>query len=384
MRIPAIALLLSLTSVPLLAQNATGGAVELITTLSGHTKSIEHIEFSSSGNVVATSSRDRTVRVWNVVSGECLATIVGDGADLSKLNWSNDGRRLALTYRSEKVWEVVVWEVPLNQPPIVGKRFPGAYFYEWSPDNRSFVALNGEVKLNIWDAVSGRLTQTLNPEPSTYLVAFIAEGQKILTASDYGPVQVWDVATGKLVRSYPSDECMNSGNYPDLLRPVLSRDKRVLLRGVVKNDSVKKSPHTYLTMRKIDDGEELLTFQMPTGVQQIFWTPDGKTLAIVGLEVGPRLIDTATGREIARLPFENCWPWTLFGSDGCEPLTFSADGAVVLKAKEPLKVWDTTTVTLMAELKEAHLPAVFSPTDSRLLATRSKNKKSLLLWRLRK
>lgn len=132
LRIPAIALLLSLTSVQLLAQNATGSGAELITTLSGHTKSIEHIEFSSSGDVVATGSRNRTVRVWNVVSGECLVTIVGDGADLSKLNWSGDGRRLALTYRSEKTWEVVVWEVPANRPPIVGKRFPGAYFYEWS------------------------------------------------------------------------------------------------------------------------------------------------------------------------------------------------------------------------------------------------------------
>ncbi|HKS08762.1 MAG TPA: hypothetical protein VJS13_04395, partial [Pyrinomonadaceae bacterium] len=349
MRILAIALLLSSTSVQLLAQNATRGAVELITTLSGHTKSIEQIEFGRSGDVIATSSKDRTVRLWNVVSGECLATIAGDGAEPSKLNWSDDGRRLAITYRRDKTWEVVVWEAPANRLPIAGRRFPDAYFYEWSPDNRSFVALNGEVKLNIWDAVSGQLTQTLNPEPATYIVAFVTAGQRILTASDYGPVQLWDVATGKLVRSYPTDECVNSGNYPALLRPVLSPDKRVLLRGAVKNDSVEKSPHTYLTMREIDDGKELLTFQMPEGVQQIFWTPDGKTLAIVGLEFGPRLIDTATGRETARLPFENCWPWTLWGSDGCEPLSFNADGAVVLKAKEPIKLWDTTTVTLIAE-----------------------------------
>ena len=58
MRFLAIAFLLSLMSSQLLAQNAPGTAVELLTTLSGHTKSIEQIAFSPSGHVVASSSRD--------------------------------------------------------------------------------------------------------------------------------------------------------------------------------------------------------------------------------------------------------------------------------------------------------------------------------------
>lgn len=383
-RILTIALLLSLTSVQLLAQNAAGMGAELITTLSGHTKSIEIIEFSRSGDVVVTSSKDRTVRLWNVVSGECLATIAGDGAEVAKLNWSDDGRRLAITYRREKVWEVIVWETPANRPPSVGQRFPGADFLEWSPDNRSFVALDREARLNILDAVSGQLTQTLIPKPSTHTVNFVAEGQKIFMDSVPGPMQLWDVATGKPVHAFPTDACLYAGNFPNMLSPVLSPDKQVLVSGIVKYDPVKKSSQTYLTLRKIEDGEELVTFEMPDSVQQVYWTPNGKALAIVGLEFGPRLIDAATGREIARLPYDNCWPWTMLGSDGCEPLRFSADGAVVLKAKEPIRLWATTTVTLIAELKDAHLPAVFSPTDNRVLATRSKNKKSLLLWRLRR
>lgn len=383
-RIPTIALLLVLTSVQLVAQNAAGFGAELITTVSGHTKSIEFIEFNRSGDVVATSSNDRTVRLWNVVSGECLATIAGDGAEVSKLNWSDDGRRLAITYRREKVWEVVVWETPASGPPRVGQRFPGADFLEWSPDNHSFVAWDREAKLNIWDAVSGKLTQTLTPKPSTQTVNFVAEGQKLFMNSVPGPMQLWDVATAKAVQAFPTDACLYAGNFPNMLSPVLSPDRRVLVSGVVKYDPVKRSSQTYLTLRKIDDGEELVTFDMPDGVQQVFWTPNGKALAIVGLEFGPRLIDAVTGRELARLPYDNCWPWTMWGSDGCEPLSFSADGAVVLKAKEPIKLYDTTTITLIAELRDAHLPAVFSPTDNRVLATRSKNKKSLLLWRLRK
>ena len=72
------------------------------------------------------------------------------------------------------------------------------------------------------------------------------------------------------------------------------------------------------------------------------------------------------------------------GSDGCEPIKFSADGAVLLKEIEPIKLWDTKTVSIIAVLKSAHLPAVFSPTNSQLLATRSEDKKSVLLWRLKR
>jgi WD40 repeat protein len=134
----------------------------------------------------------------------------------------------------------------------------------------------------------------------------------------------------------------------------------------------------------MDHAEELIPFQIPEGIHDIVWSPDGKTLAIIGLEFHPRVIDAMTGREYGRLPYGNCWPWTMCGSDGCEPIKFSADGELLLKAKQPIKVWDTKTVSLIAVLKGARLPAVFSPTDGQLLATRSEDKKSVLLWRLKR
>jgi hypothetical protein len=158
----------------------------------------------------------------------------------------------------------------------------------------------------------------------------------------------------------------------------------LLLSGSEKLDPVKKKYRSYLTLRKIEDGEELLTFQLPVGVHTVYWAPDGKTFAVTGYEFSPRLIDAANGREVSKLPFDNCWPWTMCGSDGCEPLKFNADGAMLLQAKQPIKLWDPKTVTLIAEVKGARLPAVFSPTDSHLLATRSRDKKNVLLWRVRR
>jgi len=413
-----VALLLSVTP-QLVAQQTRTSSAEVVAVLSGHTKSILQIEFSHSGEIVASSSRDGTVRLWTTATGASLVTIAGDrDSEISNMNWSSDDRRLAITYRGKKFWKLAVWDVPTSQP-IISQRFPNIVLLECSPGVRTFLTLDHELKLQIWDVNSKQLTHTLTPaltakEPFT--VSFVANGQRILTASAGKAIQLWDVLTGTLIDTYPANTYGSS--YPRDDVPLLSWDKRFLLSGdvniydtdtgrslpsvtegkrpisfspdgktvlIVSFDNVEKSRHrqSYLSNRKIDDGEALVAFQVPEGIEEIFWSPDGKMMAIMGLEFDTRVIDAVTGREYGRLPYGNCWPWTMCGSDGCEPIKFSADGAVLLKEKEPLKLWDTGTVSLITVLKAAHLPAVFSPTDGQLLATRSKDKKSVLLWRLK-
>jgi len=417
-RILAVALLLSITP-QLTAQQTPGSSVEVVAMLRGHTKSILQIEFSHSGEIVASSSRDGTVRLWTTVTGESLVTIAGDqNSEISNMNWSNDDRRLTITYQSKKSWKLTVWDVPTGQP-IISQSFPDIILLECSPDGRTFSTLDHEFKLQIWDVDSKQLTHTLTPAlilTESFTVSFVANGQRIVTASAGKMIQLWDVATGKLIDTFPAHTY--DSLYPTRV-PLVSLDKRFLLSGdvnvyetgtgrllssitggkspisfspdgktvlTVSYDPYEKSRHrqSYLSNRKIDDGKVLSAFQVPEGIHEIFWSPEGKTMAIMGLEFHPRVIDAVTGREYGRLPFGNCWPWTMCGSDGCEPLKFSADGAVLLRRKEPIKLWDTRTVTLITVLKAAHLPAVFSPTNAQLLATRSEDKKSVLLWRLKR
>jgi WD40 repeat protein len=377
--------------------------------------------FSHDGEIVASSSDDGTVRLWRVATGESLATITAEkNSDVYKLNWTSDDRRLAITYWGKKFMDLTLWDVP-TQRAIIHRRFQDTYFVECSPDGRTFLTLDGELKLHVWDVTSGQATQTLTPalvatEP--YTISFVANGQRILTATSGKPTQLWDVASGELIDTYPPNTPIPNTNYQRDVS-VVSLDKRFLLSDSVKiyetesgrlrtsitdgSNPISLSPdgqtvltvsynpggnlrhrQSYLTSRKLDHGAELIPFQVPEGIHEIVWSPDGKKLAIVGLSFHTRVIDALTGREYGRLPYGNCWPWTMCGSDGCEPIKFSADGAMLLKEKEPIKLWDTQTVSLITILKAAHLPAVFSPTDGQLLATRSKDKKSVLLWRLKR
>jgi WD40 repeat protein len=418
-----VPLLLVIASIQLAAQQAAGGSAEVVATLRGHTKNIQQIEFSHSGELIAASSRGGTVRLWSTVTGESLTTIPGErNAFVYRMDWSNDDRRLAINYQIKNSSELIICEVASGQPSTNDQQFKDIDFLEWSPNGQTFIALDQKLNLQVWDVVSRQVTQTLTPAISSnksFTISFVANGQRILTASEDGPFQLWDVATGKLADAFPANIYVPNVIDPSSYLSAVSFDKRFLISDkvnihethtgrliasftdgskpisftpdgksvvTVHFDSDKKSSHrqSYLSIRKIDTGEEWSAFQVPEGIYKLIWSPEGKTLAIVGLEFNTRVIDVATGRENGRLPYGNCWPWTPFGSDGCEPTRFSADGKMLLKEKQPIKVWDTRTVSLITVLKGARSPALFSPTDGELLATRSEDRKSVLLWRVKR
>ena len=422
LRVVAVTLLAPLLSGQILAQQVAGSSVELVGTFRGHTKTIQDIQFSHNGEMLATNSDDRTVRLWSTANGQQLATITGDkGTEPFALSWSPDDRRLAITYRGKKSWALAIWEVPPGQQPVISQRIEETYLYEWSPNGLTFLTLDQQLALNVWDVGSGKLLHQMLPAlPKDQIanVSYVANGWRIMTASENGPIQLWDVATGKLVAAFPPSASFPGVTYLSPKVPLISLDKRLLLSDSVnlyeaetgqllktlkgEGNPVSFNPQGdavltirnqdektifdgkhFLSLRKIDSGQELAVFQIPVGISDIYWSPDGRTIAIVGLEFHTRLIDTATGRENGRLPYGNCWPWQLCGSDNCEPLQFSADGALLLKEKEPIKLWDTQNAALVQILKSTHLPAAFSPVDGQILATSSADKKSVLLWRLK-
>jgi WD40 repeat protein len=270
-RILAAVLLLSIAH-QLVAPQTLGSSAE-VTMLRGHTRSILQIEFSHSGEIVASSSRDGTVRLWTTATGESLVTIAGDkNSEISNLNWSSDDRRLAITYRSKKFWKLTVWDVPTGQP-IINQRFQDIDLLECSPDVRTFLTLDDELKLQIWDVDSKQLTHTLTPALTAtdpFTVSFVANGERILTAAAGKAIQLWDVTAGKLIDTYPANTYGLS--YPRNDVPLVSRDKRFLISG----DANIHETDTGRLLTSITEGKSLASL-----------SPDGKTVFPSGLkEVG--------------------------------------------------------------------------------------------------
>jgi WD40 repeat protein len=241
-------------------------------------------------------------------------------------------------------------------------------------------------------------------------IAFSPDGKRVATSSEDYTVRIWDPYTGELKailsgedkakweqerwyynwpyiqrHEYPDvfvgplQQALDNGAHPSAISP----DKRLLITIKTKDpDAFLK--HELMELWDLASGERKLTFaEIPYGISDIHWSPDGKSIVVELSRSKTRLMDVQTGRIKATLPYERCTGDSWFGDSDCVVFMFNADGSVVTKAKHPLKLWSTSAGQLLAELKSARPPMRFSPTDKEVLVTRSKDKKTAFVWELK-
>lgn len=185
--------------------------------------------WSPDGKRLATegdTNQGAVIQIWDVTTGQQLGAFGNQLGAIYALAWSPDSTRLvagggaAYSYTSNAIiWDAATGKVLLSFITDSSNTLSGVLSLAWSQDGARILALvatgptpSGSTpippqkeEVQSWDAATGKLLSTAPvsiPFPRFAVAAWSPDGKKVAVGNADGTVQIWEVASGKLLLTY--------------------------------------------------------------------------------------------------------------------------------------------------------------------------------------
>ena len=151
--------------------------------------------FAPSSAVFLTSSLDGTAKLWDVPTGDLIATCIGHDDVVNGVSMSRGGSRVitASDDCTARIWDVAscgeLWVLRTHQGPVKSAHF--------NIDGELAVTTSADRTARLWSTSTGTELATLRGhEGSVNWACFHPSGTRVVTVSDDKTVRIWDVSSG--------------------------------------------------------------------------------------------------------------------------------------------------------------------------------------------
>jgi len=298
--------------------------------LENHQDGIRDISFTPDGSVLASSSSDKTIKLWDVKTGKEIYTLNGHMDSVKSISFSPDGNLLA-SGSSDKT--IKLWNIKTGQEIYTfNGHLDAVISISFHPNGNLLASGSSDKTIKLWNIETRVEIYTINVDDSNICTICISSDGNILASashpSEFGEVvKLWNISTKteiKEIEGYDEDDFIYNVNFShdgkilalcshkhiivwdreteaqgqietahnkEILSLSFSSDGQVLVTGscdktikfwnikkIFGNDSYRVNPSSsYVT-----EGDDCCLFTIRAHnkeVSSVCFSPDGKTLA---------------------------------------------------------------------------------------------------------
>ncbi|MBE9208749.1 serine/threonine protein kinase [Nostoc sp. LEGE 06077] len=288
-------------------------------TFRGHASDVNSVAFAPNGQILASGSDDKTIKLWNIATGTELQTLKGHLKWIWAIAFHRDGKILASSSADKtiKLWNLATAE----EIRTLTGHTEGVATVAFSPDGKTLASGSLDQTIKLWNLDTGKLIRTLTGHnQAVATVAFSPDGKTLASGSWDKTIKLWNVATGKQIRTL-------EGHTELILSLAFSPDGKTLASGS-KDKTIKlwnlTTGETIRTLRRHSDKVNSVAYRK---------TANGVILASGSSDNTIKLWNPATGQEIRTLKRDSGYIYSV---------AISADGKAIASggsAENIIKTW---------------------------------------------
>jgi WD40 repeat protein len=166
-------------------------------TMEGHSGGIRSVACSPDGTRIVSGSYDKTLQLWDAVSGAHLNTLKGHSSYICSVAFSPDGTRIVSGSddKTLRLWDAVSG-AHLNTLKGHSKLIRSVAF---SPDGTYIVSGSNDNTHRLWDAVRGAHINTLEGYSDPAASAVFSDYIGTISRSSSGDIKQWNAVGGTLI-----------------------------------------------------------------------------------------------------------------------------------------------------------------------------------------
>jgi WD40 repeat protein len=280
------------------AAKRTIRGIELMTVLRGHEDVILRLNWSPDGKTLASSSVDRSIRLWDLAGGICRAVLSGHSHGVNEVAWAPDGSWLAsCSYdRTIRIWDLFANTSGGECRRELRAHSDDVTSVSLSPDGRTLASSSTDSTIHLWRTDTWEGVAVLSHSGAVRRVAWSPDGEQLASCSNDRSVIFWPKEGGTpfslRLRGVPISVAWTHTPRPPLALAVAQRSGtiRILAPALGNSSAVTLEGHT-------------------EGVRSAVFSFDDRLLASSSMDNTVRLWRTDTWEQIAQIPETNSEYW---------------------------------------------------------------------------